>query len=275
MREVKVHADDAEQARADGAAALGVDPRYAEVEILEADEHGVTALVTVPVEPPAAAPPVADIADDDADDEPEDDGNWAEDDEEDEDDDEAADDPNRRRDDDDDDEEDDDDWYDEDEDEEPDDAGDSLEAVTKRANRILGGLLARMGLDATADVQSATEEEITLNVQGEDLGIIIGAAGQTLNSLQFVLNLMVNRGGRRRRLTIDAEGYRERRRVKLEELARDHAQRAKSEHRPVILEGLRAAERRIIHTALQHDPGVVTYSEGEEPNRRLIITPRA
>ncbi len=271
MREVKVHADDAEQARTDGAAALGVDPRYAEVEILEADEHGVTALVTVPVEPPAAAPPVAAETDD----EPADDGNWADDEEDEEDDDESVDDPNRRRDDEEDEDEDDDDWYDEDEEEEPDDAGDSLDAVTRRANRILGGLLARMGLDAQADVQSASEEEIVLNVQGEDLGIIIGAAGQTLNALQFVLNLMVNRGGRRRRLTVDAEGYRERRRVKLEELARDHAQRAKSEHRPVILEGLRAAERRIIHTALQHDPGVVTYSEGEEPNRRLIITPRA
>ncbi|MBI5831639.1 MAG: KH domain-containing protein [Armatimonadetes bacterium] len=214
MKEVKVHAANADEALADGAAALGVSPRQAQVEILAEDEDGVTALVTVPDEAQAES---AETAGD----------------------------------------------------------GDSLDEVCARARRSLQTVLELMGMEARCEVQSANEDEIVLNILGEDLGIVIGSCGQTLNALQFLLNLMVNKGGRRRRLTVDAEGYRDRRRQRLEELAGEHARRAKAERRPVILEGLRAAERRIIHTALQHDPDIVTYSEGEEPHRRLIITPRS
>lgn len=221
MKEVKVHAANAEEALADGAAALGVAPRLAQVEILAEDEDGVTALVTVPEEAAAEVgevPAEGEIG--------------------------AG-------------------------------EGDSLDEVCARGRRQLQTVLDLMGMHARCEVQSANEDEIVLNIVGEDLGIVIGGGGQTLNALQFLLNLMVNRGGRRRRLTVDAEGYRDRRRQKLEELAGEHARRAKAERRPVILEGLRAAERRIIHTALQHDPDIVTYSEGEEPHRRLIITPRS
>lgn len=130
-----------------------------------------------------------------------------------------------------------------------------------------------MGVEAVVEVVEESEEEVVLNIDGDDLGVVIGNFGQTLNALQFLTSLMVCKQGRRR-ITVDAGGYRQRRRVKLEEIAREHARRAKEEHRRVIIEGLRAAERRIIHTVLQNDPDVVTFSEGEEPHRRLVIAPR-
>lgn len=208
MREVQVHAGSAAEALADGSAALGVDPRHAEVEVLESDEHGVTARVYLLAEPPS----------------------------------------------------------------EP--AGDDETGVATAAARHLDRVLALMGVEAEVRIAEESDDEVALDIIGDDLGLVIGSFGQTLNAVQFLINIMVNRHGRRRRIQIDAEGYRERRRQRLEELAHEHARRAKEERRDVILEGLRAAERRIIHTALQHDPDVSTYSEGENPNRRLIISPR-
>jgi spoIIIJ-associated protein len=229
VREVRVHAASREEALADGAAALGVDPRLADVEILSSDEDGVTARVIVADEPPAAVESAATDGGDGAPDQAESEAG------------------------------------------EP--AGEP--EVVELARRHLQTMLDLMGVDAQAELAGEDEDEVSLNIVGHELGVVIGSSGNTLNAIQFLLNLMVNRGGRRRRVVIDAEGYRERRRQRLEEIARDHARRAKQERRDVILEGLRAAERRIIHTALQHDPDVVTYSEGEEPHRRLIISPRA
>lgn len=216
MRELEVHAASAEEALREGSAALGVSTRLAQVEVLESDEHGVTARVWVTDEPEAAAPPppVADTG------EVED------------------------------------------------------EDIAEAARLHLDRLLELMGVQATAHLAEETDDEVTLEVVGDDLGVVIGNFGQTLNAVQFLVNIMVNRRGRRRRINVDAEGYRERRRLRLEEIAHEHARRAKEERREVILEGLRASERRIIHTALQHDPDVSTYSEGESPHRRLIISPR-
>ena len=144
-----------------------------------------------------------------------------------------------------------------------------------RALHILQTILDMMGLDAQVHLKNETAEEILLEIQGPDLGIVIGSFGQTLNALQFLTNIMVNREcPLRKRIAIDAEGYRERRRRSLENLALSSARRAKELNRDIILEDLRASERRIIHTTLQHDPEVVTFSEGEEPHRRLIISPR-
>lgn len=219
MREVRVDAATVDEALADGAAALGIRPRLAQVEVLSADEDGVTARVWIEDEADQAEPEVAAV-EEAVEDEP------------------------------------------------------LPTAPGPLARAHLQKMLDLMGVDAGAVLVSESEDEVALDVAGEDLGVIIGSCGQTLNSVQFLLNLMVNRGTRRRRITVDAEGYRDRRRVRLEELAQEHARRAKSERREVILEGLRAAERRIIHTALQDNPDVVTYSEGDEPHRRLIISPR-
>lgn len=210
MREIRVHAGSGDEALADGAAALGLGTSEVAVEILESDEHGVTARVyalSAPAEVPATAPGDDDLAPD-------------------------------------------------------------------RARECLAQMIALMGIEAEVTITAAGEDEVALNVDGDDLGVLIGSFGQTLNAVQFLVNLMVNRHGRRQRIIVDAGGYRDRRREKLEQLAIEHARRAKEERRGVILEGLRAAERRIIHTALQNDPDVVTFSEGEEPHRRLIISPR-
>ena len=226
MREIKVHAESGPSAASEGAAALGVDVRRVEVEVLEADEHGVTARVWVTEDAAPAAPDRESP---------------------------AGGEPDR---------------------ESPaDDDGEATEGAAA-ACRHLARVLELIGLETQVAVVSEREDEVVLNVEGDDLGVIIGSFGQTLNALQFLVNLMANRHGPRQRVIIDAGGYRDRRREKLEEIAQQHARRAKDERRGVILEGLRASERRIIHTALQNDPDVVTFSEGEEPHRRLIISPR-
>jgi spoIIIJ-associated protein len=144
------------------------------------------------------------------------------------------------------------------------------------AIHVLQTILDLMGLDAEVLLREDTDEEILLEIIGPDLGIVIGSFGQTLNALQLITNIMVNRDRpTRKRIAVDAEGYRERRRRSLENLAISSARRAKELKQEVVLEDLRAAERRIIHTTLQHDPDVVTFSEGEEPHRRLIISPRS
>lgn len=223
MREIRVHAASGDEARVDGAAALGVEPAEAEVEILDSDEHGVTARVWVPEDGPTDEPAPA-----------------------------PAPPPRRER-----------------------TAEDDDEARPASVARdYLDEMLELIGLEASVEIAEESEDEVLLNVEGDDLGTIIGNFGQTLNAVQFLVNLMVNRRGRRQRIIVDAGGYRDRRREKLEEIAHEHAKRAKEERRGVILEGLRAAERRIIHTALQNDPDVVTFSEGDEPHRRLIISPR-
>lgn len=149
------------------------------------------------------------------------------------------------------------------------------EDQASRALHILQTILDMMGLDARVHLKNETDEEILLEIKGPDLGIVIGSFGQTLNALQFITNIVVNRDRPlRKRIAIDAEGYRERRRRSLENLALSSARRAKELNREIVLEDLRASERRIIHTTLQHDPEVVTFSEGEEPHRRLIISPR-
>lgn len=146
---------------------------------------------------------------------------------------------------------------------------------SEEAVQHLQTMLDMMGIDADVDLVEETDEEILLDIRGPDLGIVIGGHGQTLNALQLITNIMVNRGREvRKRVVVDAEGYRDRRRRSLENMALSKARQAKEQRREVILEDLRAAERRIIHTILQHDPDVVTFSEGEEPNRRLVISPR-
>lgn len=147
---------------------------------------------------------------------------------------------------------------------------------TTEAVQVLQTILDLMELDAEVQLEGETDEEILLEIVGPDLGIVIGSFGQTLNALQLLTNIIVNRERSvRKRIAVDAEGYRERRRRSLENLALSSARRAKELKREVVLEDLRAAERRIIHTTLQHDPEVVTFSEGEEPYRRLIISPRS
>ena len=118
----------------------------------------------------------------------------------------------------------------------------------------------------------SNEDAVTLNLKGEDLGILIGKHGQTLDALQYLTNLAANREGRERiRFIVDVEDYRKRRADTLQQLALRLADRVKRSGDRVVLEPMTPHERKIIHMSLQEDLRIETYSEGEEPFRRVVI----
>jgi spoIIIJ-associated protein len=144
-----------------------------------------------------------------------------------------------------------------------------------RAARVLMEMLGYMGIAATAEVIEEDEQQAVIDIRGEELGLLIGKHGQTLAAVQHLLGLMVNKGEEtRKRIILDAQGYRERREESLRHLALASARRAKQTGEPVTLDPLLPHERRIIHTALADDPDVTTRSIGEEPTRRIVIEPR-
>ena len=117
------------------------------------------------------------------------------------------------------------------------------------------------------------EKEMNVNLEGEDMGILIGKRGQTLDSLQYLVSLVVNKTSADYiRVKLDTENYRERRKETLETLAKNIAYKVKRTKRSVSLEPMNPYERRIIHAALQNDKYVVTRSDGEEPFRHVIIS---
>ncbi|NPV59774.1 MAG: KH domain-containing protein [Actinobacteria bacterium] len=118
------------------------------------------------------------------------------------------------------------------------------------------------------------DEEIHVDVWGDNLGILIGRGGATLQALQEIVTTIIRRSRQEtRRITIDVERYRERRRQKLREYAENMAEKALSTKRPVRLDPMPARERKIIHDALKDIEGVESKSEGEEPERRIVISP--
>ena len=124
-------------------------------------------------------------------------------------------------------------------------------------------------------VVSVNEEEhsIDVDLKGDDMGILIGKRGQTLDSLQYLTNLAVNKNSDDYyKVKIDTENYRERRKETLENLAKNIAYKVKRTRRPVSLEPMNPFERRIIHSALQNNKYVTTHSEGEEPYRHVVVT---
>lgn len=124
-------------------------------------------------------------------------------------------------------------------------------------------------------IVSVNEEEhsIDVDLKGEDMGILIGKRGQTLDSLQYLTNLSVNKNSDDYyKVKIDTENYRERRKETLENLAKNIAYKVKRTRRPVSLEPMNPFERRIIHSALQNNKYVTTHSEGEEPYRHVVVT---
>ena len=117
------------------------------------------------------------------------------------------------------------------------------------------------------------EGVIDIELKGPEMGVLIGKRGQTLDSLQYLTNLAVNRkSDNYLRVKIDTEDYRRRRKETLENLAKNMAYKVKRTKRPVSLQAMNPYERRIIHSALQNDKYVVTHSEGEEPYRHVVIT---
>lgn len=130
-----------------------------------------------------------------------------------------------------------------------------------------------MGLAVDVEVKMNEEEkEMDVNLTGEEMGLLIGKRGQTLDSLQYLVSLVVNKESEDYlRVKLDTENYRERRKETLETLAKNIAYKVKRTRRPVSLEPMNPYERRIIHSALQNDKYVFTKSEGEEPFRHVVI----
>ena len=131
-----------------------------------------------------------------------------------------------------------------------------------------------MKLDVNVKTQYNEESGIlVIDLQGDDMGTLIGKRGQTLDSLQYLVSLVVNKGiDGYIHVKADTENYRERRKQTLENLAKNIASKVKRSRKPVTLEPMNPYERRIIHSSLQNDRFVTTYSEGEEPYRRVIVT---
>jgi spoIIIJ-associated protein len=150
--------------------------------------------------------------------------------------------------------------------------------VADKALEVLSQILQHMGIDATPEITSDDAEAVQINIHGDaDLGLLIGKRGQTLAALQLITAMMANReqpAEVRKKVLLDAEGYRERRERALTSMAESAAERAKRTGREVRLEALTPRERRIVHMALADDPAVSTRSEGEDPERIVIVSPR-
>jgi spoIIIJ-associated protein len=147
------------------------------------------------------------------------------------------------------------------------------EEPAERVRAIVGRAVHAMGLDATVDIDES-DEEIRATVNGDDLGLLIGKHGTTIDALQHIAFRAAYRGdGERKQVTVDAAGYRERREGALCRAADQAVEDAVSYGRAVELEPMSAAERRIVHTYLRDRTDVQTHSEGDEPERRLVVSP--
>lgn len=150
--------------------------------------------------------------------------------------------------------------------------------LAQRALDVLTRVLELMAIDAQAEITSDEPEAIHIDIRSSsDLGLLIGKHGQTLAALQLLVAIMANRDQpfeKRKRIVLDAEGYRARRERAVSAMASNAAERAKRTGRRVSLESLTPRERRIVHLALADDPDVSTWSEGQDPRRSVVVSPR-
>jgi spoIIIJ-associated protein len=154
---------------------------------------------------------------------------------------------------------------------------DAAEAIPEepgeRVRALVGRVVHELGLRATVDIEE-TEDEIRATVNGEELGLLIGKHGTTIDAVQHLAFRAAFRGREnRKQVTVDAAGYRERRETALHRMADRAAAEALRYDRAVELEPMRAPERKIVHTYLSERTDVETHSEGDEPDRRLVISP--
>jgi spoIIIJ-associated protein len=139
---------------------------------------------------------------------------------------------------------------------------------------LLERIVRELGIHARLAIEE-DDESVIAAFSGRDLGLLIGKHGQTIDAIQYLANAIVYRGetGERKAIVVDAAGYRDRRKASLDALAVRSAERAVSSGQPVELEPMTAVERKVVHVRLKDYPGVVTGSEGTEPNRFVVITP--
>ena len=142
------------------------------------------------------------------------------------------------------------------------------------AKDFLNEVFEAMQINVDIEVDYNEEESsMNIDIKGDDMGILIGKRGQTLDSLQYLTSLVVNKEAKSYiKIKLDTENYRERRKETLENLAKNIAHKVKRTRKKVILEPMNPYERRIIHSALQNDKYVETHSEGDEPYRKVVVT---
>lgn len=147
-------------------------------------------------------------------------------------------------------------------------------SVQDKAKDFLRDVFEAMNLTVVVDVKyDELEKTMDIDLSGDEMGVLIGKRGQTLDSLQYLVSLVVNKDVEDYiRVKVDTENYRKRRKDTLENLAKNIAFKVKRTKRPVSLEPMNPYERRIIHSALQNDPYVTTHSEGDEPCRKVVVT---
>lgn len=148
------------------------------------------------------------------------------------------------------------------------------EEVESRIRNFLSDLFNAMDMEVAVEITFNDKEEcINVELKGGNMGVLIGKRGQTLDSLQYLTNLAINKQSENYyRVKIDTEDYRKRRRETLENLAKNISFKVKRTKRPVSLEPMNPFERRVVHSALQNDRFVETHSEGDEPYRHVVVT---
>lgn len=152
----------------------------------------------------------------------------------------------------------------------------SLDPAAEEAEirNFLTGLFEKMDIEADIEISRRENNGVDVRLSGDSMGAVIGRRGETLDAIQHLTNYVVNRGSdKRMHISIDAEAYRAKREESLEHLAEKMAEKALKYKRSMALEPMNSYERHVIHTALQNYEGVTTASTGEEPNRRVVVTP--
>ena len=145
--------------------------------------------------------------------------------------------------------------------------------ASQRAKEFVDGLLPFYGISAVIDMKEDEDFNIAMELQGDSMGVVIGRRGDTLDAIQYLCSLVVNRKEEKHyRIIIDTENYREKREESLERLAKKIAGKVLKYKKSMTLEPMNPYERRIIHSALQDYRGITTYSTGNEPNRRIVVT---
>lgn len=154
-------------------------------------------------------------------------------------------------------------------------SGESMKTFTDVVMKVVTDVLKAMDIAAKPVVVSNDNDEVTVNIEGKDVAILIGKHGQTLDALQYLISIAANRmANTRLRVILDAEGYRRRHQEMLEQKAHEYARAVKAEGQEAVLEPQSPRDRRIIHMTLADDPDVYTYSEGEGDDRHVVISPK-
>jgi len=147
------------------------------------------------------------------------------------------------------------------------------EKPEEEAKKILEEILQKMRINYKINNVNWDSGKVRINLIGEDVGLLIGRKGETLNAIQFIIGLIINRKREEKiRVVLDVENYRKKKEKSLEELALRLSEKVKKTRKNVVMRPMNSQERRIVHTALQGDSQVTTFSIGEEPNRKVVIS---